>query len=209
MTISGWTLRRIVDPVVEPIDVADARRQCLIDADITIHDTTLANYIRAARELAESYTKRTFVESSWRLSAAAFPYKCETDFLDPWISIPMPPLIAIESVSYLDTDGSRIYLTAEQYQVWMDEEPPCLIPPYRQTWPSGRVDANAVQIEYRAGYADGGSPMGAAKVPETAKQAIRLMVAHWFNNREDTAIANLATIPNGFERLLDSIRIYP
>lgn len=207
MTTSGWALRRISNPPVEPITLEDARAQCQIDADITAHDVLLAGNIRAARELAESYTKRTFVESTWRLSSSAFPSDCW--WREAGVTLPMGPVMAIASVTYLDPSGVRQSIAADGYQLAQDEEPAMLYPPYSERWPWGRTDQGAVQIEYLAGYEGSGSPAGAENVPEVAKQAIRMLVAHWFANRENSGAANLQDIPYGFERLLDSIRIYP
>lgn len=208
MTTSGWQLRRIVEPQIEPVTVEEAKSQCLIDADITKFDADLLGWIKAARELAEEYTKRSFIEQVWVYSAPEFPGDgCAWD--STAIILPRPPLIRINSVTYLDNDGARQALTDDLYFTVLDDEPPRLFPPYNTFWPTGRVQQGAVQVEYVAGYPSAGSPVDAEGVPARAKQAIKLMVGHWFANREAGAPVVLHEIPYGFERGLDSLRIYP
>lgn len=208
MTTSGWQLRRIVEPQIEPVSVEEAKSQCLIDADITKFDTDLRDWIKAARELAEEYTKRSFIEQVWVYSSPAFPADgCSWD--DAGIPLPRGPVIRINSVTYLDNDGARQALTDAQYLQVLDDDPPRLFPAYNTFWPTGRAQQGAVQIEYVAGYAAAGSPVDAENVPARAKQAIKLLVGHWLACREAGAPVVLNEIPYGFERSLDSLRIYP
>lgn len=207
MTTFGWALRRIVEPAIEPVTLAEAKSQCQIDDDLTQHDADLMRYIKAAREAAEAYCKRTWVESSWRMTAMDFGVTC--NLIDQHIELQMGPIIQVNSVTYLDNDGTRIVFPAENYQLLNDSEPALLVPAYSLIWPSGRVYPGAVQIEYIAGYMSAGSPADAANVPELARQAILMLVAHWFNNREAVSTGQLGEIPYAFERALDPLRIYP
>lgn len=207
MTTSGWALRRIVEPQIEPITLEEARSQCQIDADLTVHDTDLTRYIKAAREAAEAYCKRSWVEQVWRISAAEFDRSCYPN--DAGVQLPMGPVIQINSVTYLDSDGARVAMDVANYQLIDDEEPALLVPAYSVVWPYGRVQQGAVQIEYTAGYASQGSPAGADGVPELARQAMLMLVGHWFANREAISAGAMAEIPYAFERALDPLRIYP
>ena len=71
---------------------------------------------------------------------------------------------------------------------------------YGETWPSTRGIANSVTITMVAGY---GST--AASVPAEAKQAIRLLVGDWMENREDTQAGSFHSIPTGLEALVSCI----
>lgn len=207
MTTSGWALRRIVEPQVEPITIEEARSQCQIDADITAHDADLNRFIKAAREASEAYCKRSWVEQRWRISASQFDRDCYPN--DQGVKLPMGPVIRVNSVTYLDSDGARTEMDAANYYVNNDDEPAYLFPAYSVVWPYGRVQAGAVQVEYTAGYQSAGSPAGADTVPELARQAMLMLVSHWFNNREAISNGAMAEIPYAFERALDPLRIYP
>lgn len=211
MTTSGWALRRIVDPAIEPVTLEDAKHQCQIDADLTEDDSTLTRYIKAAREKAELYTKRSFVEQTWKLTLSEFP----SDGWMPWpvghaIELKNGPVLGIDSVSYLSTDGTRTYLTADDYIVDDSDEPPKLYPAFNSFWPTQRCVPGSIEIIYRAGYPSAGSPVDAEGVPAIVKQAMLLLVAHWYNNRETSIVGTIvADAPHGFESTLDGLRTYP
>lgn len=206
MTTSGWALRSIVEPQVEPITIEEARSQCQIDADITAHDTDLNRFIKAAREASEAYCKRSWVEQRWRLSASDFDRSCSAEYA---IELPMGPVIRINSITYLNNDGERTALEDADFILDESDEPAKLYPAYNTVWPYGRIQAGSVAIEYTAGYPSQGSPAGADGVPELARQAMLMLVAHWFNNREAISAGSMAEIPYAFERALDPLRIYP
>ena len=55
-----------------------------------------------------------------------------------------------------------------------------------QSWPSLYPRDDAVQIEYVAGYG------AAASVPQVFKQAILLLVGHWYANRESSIVGTIS-----------------
>lgn len=213
MTTSGWALRRTVEPEVEPLTLAEAKEQCQVDADLTEQDANLRRYIRAARELAESYTRRSFVEQTWRLTAWRWPVDMIEGELvyDDGIVLRNGPVIAIDSISYLNDSGERIYMAAADYRLDDADEPARLYPAYNETWITPRYTQGSVEIIYRAGYPSAGSPADAENVPAIAKQAMAMLIAHWFNNARETSIVGpmISDAPMGFYTTLDPLRIYP
>jgi uncharacterized phiE125 gp8 family phage protein len=208
MTSSGYQLRRLFGPEVEPITVAEAKAHCRVDADLTAEDDLFAGWITAARELAEDYTKRTFCESVWELWLDDFPRFSD----DLRVVLPMgAPFVAVESVSYLSTNGDRVELAG--YEV-LPDEPPAIRPSPWTVWPVVSCAAGAVRVRYRAGYVGEGSPAGAEAVPQRVKQALRMLVGHWYANRESVTAggstgAAPVEVPYSFERALDPLRVYP
>ncbi len=79
------------------------------------------------------------------------------------------------------------------------------------SWPVvSPYSPGGVVLELRMGYASNHSPDDASRVPNLAKQAIRMMVGHWYENRESVATEtrNAPTVmPYGFEDLLQPLRI--
>lgn len=205
MTTYGWALRRIVDPPIEPLTLEEAKQQCQIDADLTEQDAAIQRFIRAARELAESYTRQSFVEQTWRLTAEAWPTQdCQA------IVLPNGPILAIESVTYLDSAGARIALESSDYWVSTYDAPARLYPAFNTTWPSARLYPGSIEITYRAGYESAGSPADAQNVPAMVKQAMALLVAHWYANRENAIVGTIVEdAPMGFYTTLDPLRVYP
>ncbi len=157
----------VTAPTREPVTLTEAKAHCHIDGDD--HDEDLTRMIAAARSYCESWTRRQFVRATLRLHLDAFT---------PVIRPRCPPLIDVQQIAYTDTDGASQTLDAADYQVDTASVPGRIVPAYGTTWPSTRAIPNAVQIDYRAGYGD------PPDVPEDIKHAIRLLVAHWFSNRE-------------------------
>jgi uncharacterized phiE125 gp8 family phage protein len=202
MTTSGWQLRRIAGPDVEPVTLAQARLQCKLDADLTAEDELIRDiYIPAAREAAELYCKQTWVESTWLLTLCGFP-----DCDDNRIVLPMGPVIDVVRVSYVDQQGTAQQIT--DYQGSLDAVPAFILPPFNQGWPTARGVSSAVQIEYRAGYASGGSPTDASRVPAGVKHAMLFLIGFWFENREVVNIGNITSqLPYGWEDALFPYRV--
>lgn len=211
MTTYGWALRRTADPPIEPVTLDEARAQCQVDADLTEHDARLTSYIKAARELAEEYTKRSFVEQEWLLTLWAFStYEYAWGAAYPGaIVLPRGPVIAVNSLKYYDASGTQLTLDPSSYLLDASDEPSRLYPAYNQFWPSAAWRPGAVEVAYKAGYQSAGSPTDAATVPERARQAILALVSHWFANREAVDRFGASELPYGFERSLDSLRVYP
>ena len=40
-----------------------------------------------------------------------------------------------------------------------------------------------------------------------AKHCLKLLVAHWYENREGVSEANVKEVPMGIERILDQLRV--
>lgn len=167
-------------PAAEPVTLAEAKRQLRLEVDDTAQDTYLAGLIKAARLQAEMVTRRAFVRRTFRQRLDAFP--CGS--LEP-LRLGPSPLGEVESIVYIDTAGAEQTWSDALYVVDEDALPARVLPAYGQSWPSARLQPNAVTVTYSAGYAaDDGSPTDhAANVPQTIKQAILLLVTHWFENR--------------------------
>lgn len=221
----GWTLKRIAEPAVEPVTLLEAKEQCRVDPDMADSDNVLNRYIKGAREEAEAYTKRAFVPSVFRYTMPGFPI-IERWWGDQRIRLPVSPLIAIESFQYLTWDGVQTAMTPwdgvtlgdeaiNQYWLCGDDEPPAIEPPYGEFWPIARSQAGAVQITFRAGYAPAGSPVDPddiSAVPEKARQAMLMLIGHWYENRESVVAGpryNAINVPHAFEQTLDALKVYP
>lgn len=206
MTTSGWQLERLSGPEIEPVTLAEAKRQCRIDDDLTAEDEDIQDDITAARELVEEYTHRTMCSTLWRLTLNAFPGWCDV------IDLPMGPVQSIQAITYLDRDGVSQQIDLSTLEQSLRSRPPW-IGPWRTSWPGGALcKAGAIQVDYWAGFAGEGSPQDSSKVPKRVKKAIKMLVAHWQANRE-SVVAETRIIPSemlySFERALDDLKDYP
>jgi uncharacterized phiE125 gp8 family phage protein len=182
----GLTL--LTPPKTEPFTLDEAKEH--LRADETAQDSTIESLITAAREYAEGFTRRALITQSWRLSIDSFP-------VDGRIRLPMPPLVAVNSVKYTDMAGAEATLDPSQYYVDKASLPGKIDRAYMVIWPLTRCIPNAVRIEFDCGFGD------AIAVPEGIKAAMKLLIGSWYEQREAVNVGNIVTqIPMAVESLL-------
>lgn len=169
------TWKRTVEPSVEPVSLAEAKAHLRVD--VTDDDTLITAMIQAAREYIEDATGRALINQTWRLSLNAWP---EVDYIE----LPRPPLASVTSVAYTGSDGTAYTFSTGYYDVDTDSEPGRVALEYGDDWPSTTLAAvNPIQITYVAGYG-----ATSASVPEFLRQAILLLLGHWYENREGVIV---------------------
>jgi uncharacterized phiE125 gp8 family phage protein len=184
-----YSLTRTVEPTVEPVSLAEAKRHANVVA--TDDDTLISALLQAAREQVESDASRALVTQTWRLKLHSF-------FAD-LIELPRPPLVSVSSIVYLDQDNVSQTLPAAYYRVDADRSPGVIWRDADYTWPTISDQPNAVTITYVAGYG------AAAAVPARAKQAILLLVGHWYKSRE--AVGQVGSeIALTYQRLINGLK---
>ncbi len=189
------TITRTADATVEPITYHEACDHMHVDSDS--QQDYITALITAARTHAEDQTQRCFVTSTWALRLDGFP--CSSD----QIMLPRPPLIAVSSIAYTDIDGAAQTLDSSEYQVDNYSMPGRLSLSPDSLWPQTEYGRrNAVVITYTAGYG-----ATAALVPQPIRQAIKILVAHWFENREPVIAGTIVSpVPMSVDALLGPYR---
>jgi len=183
-------LKQTSAPSVEPVTTAEAKSHLRVD--ISDDDTLIAELIKAARQLAEAFTRRQFITAT---------YELKTNELAEIIALPRPPLQSVTSIKYVDTSGDTQTASSSLYGVDTHAEPGRIILAHGQTWPTVRDEENAVTITYKAGYGDAGSD-----VPEALKAAIKLIVGDLYEHREARTEMRVEDNPTA-ARLLWAYRI--
>lgn len=164
-----------------------------IRVDISDDDTLISGLIVAANDYAQMYTRRQFVTDTLVQYFTDFPDEME---------LLKPPLQSVTTIKYLDTDGNQQTLADSVYDVDTTIEPGIVRLAFNQSWPSIRNTPNSIIVTYVAGYGD------ASDVPQMTKQAILLLIGHWYENREDTISGvNIASIPRAVDSLLWATRL--
>lgn len=181
------------EPANEPL-TADDNAKLHMRVDVTEDDELINLYIKAARKYIEQAAKRTFITQTIRYSLDKWPD-------DNKIYLPRPPLQSVSSIVYLDEDGTSTTWSSSNYIVDSDSEPGRVALAASQTWPATTLyPVNAIRITYIAGYGD-----DATDVPETWRQAIRLLTGHWYENREAALLTGAVpkAIPFAVESLIN------
>lgn len=192
-------LRRVTPPMYEPITVADAKAQLRIDG--TDDDAYLGVLIQAAREQAESICERSFVQQTWELTLDAFPDA---------IRLPMPRVLSVASVQYVDDDGAARTLSPASYQVDAKSEPGYIVPAPDAAWPATQAGAiNNVVVTYTAGMhaSPANQAEAASYVPACVRQWMLLAVGEMYTHRERSA-ERPAVAHDFADHLLDDVRIH-
>lgn len=179
-------------PDTEPVSTADAKAHLRYsDND---QDTLIDALVKAARESVEAYTGRALITQTWQLFLDEFP--AGFDRLKA-------PLQAVSSIKYIDTAGVEQTLAADQYKV-DTAALGRIVPAYGVTWPSTRAEANAVTVEFVAGYG-----VAATDVPADIIHAIKLLVGLWFRETDGVSFSGTAQeMPFTVKWLLDPYRVF-
>ena len=209
----------ITSPAVEPVTVMMAKRQCRVD--FPDDDVLLGVYVTAAREYCEKYTRRAFFNQQWELHLDHFPLPklkstltAEERFDWPFfgsawdyfaIRLPKPTCVSVDSVTYLDLTATLQTLDPSAYFVDNTSEPARLVPSQNMFWPyTQQYLPGSVRIKFTAGsYGDG---VTVNTCPKSIVMAILLLVAHWYEHREDVSELNLKSIPLGVNALLSQYK---
>lgn len=184
------SLVRTVQPVVEPVSLADAKVQCRVDTDA--ENAYIASLITIARQYVEDALDITICNSTWEARYDLFPV---------WeIKLPRPPLRdATITVTYRNGDGTNgtITSTAGQFRYDHLSVPGRIYPNWATAWPPVRGDENSVVVQFQAGYGADGT-----NVPAAIKHLILMLVAHWFEARQPAVQGSVMPVPHTFETLL-------
>lgn len=189
----------ITAPALEPVTLEDMQEHLRVETDGTNpDDDVIIGLITVAREYVEGYSGRAFITQTWELALDEFPV-CN------YIELPYPPLQSVTSVKYYDTDETEATFSSDDYYVDTYSEPGRVVLGYGEVWPSTTLrTANGVIIRYVTGYGD-----AASDVYDRYRQAIKLVAAHLYENREDSLERSLSTIPLGAHDLAGLDRIVP
>jgi uncharacterized phiE125 gp8 family phage protein len=172
--------------VVQPIQLADAKLH-LKGTDAS-EDGLIQMYIDAAQQHIEDYTgvvlePRIIVEQfdGWRGVRALK--------LRSW------PINSVTVVTYRDSDGIDQTLDPLLYGLATGTRPAQLTAIGGSYWPQTYRFGEAVSVTVDAGYAS------TFDVPASLKQAILLLVAHFYGNREAVAAGTITELPLGVQAL--------
>lgn len=156
-------IKLITGPSVEPVSIAEVKTSARIDG--TEFDTQATIAIAAMRSQAEARLARCLITQTLELILDDFP--------TGEIELIMPGVQEIITVKYIDAAGVEQTLSDTTYTLGEDSiiaDLYWLYPAQDVAWPATQASANAVRIQFKAGYGD-----AAANVP----QDIRLwIIAH-------------------------------
>ncbi|TAK49744.1 MAG: hypothetical protein EPO23_00475 [Xanthobacteraceae bacterium] len=177
-------------PAAEPLSLDDARRYLRVEHDDD--DATIAALIAAARNHVEALTRRVLITQTWRFVRDDWPG-------DGRIRLRMGPLRGLSAARLIDAQGTAAALdaglfVADRASNTLTASPWALPVP-------GRATAG-IELDIALGF--GPAP---EDVPDMLRHAIRMLVAHWYENRGLVGIGqSVAMMPPTVAAMLTSFR---
>lgn len=182
----GWKVTTA--PVNEPWTLSDVKNYLKVDT--SADDTLITTLISAARQAAESYLNMALITQT------------VTEKLDrlnnPTLYLSVSPVISVSNFQYADSQNTTQTFASTNYVVDTFSKPARLSLAYGKTWPTLYGNINDVTITYTAGFGT-----EASGVPTQIRQAMLMMIADSYDNREDY----VKKMPTASQYLLDQYRV--
>jgi uncharacterized phiE125 gp8 family phage protein len=183
----------LTPPALEPVPLAATKLFLRVDHDDD--DDVIAALIAAARVHVEAQTRRALIAQSWRLTRDVWPASRRLPILPA-------PLIAVTAIRVFDADGMPQLLDADDFAIDTVSAPAVLAFERGVPQAPGQLAAG-IEIDIEAGY--GEEP---DDVPAPLRQAIRMLVAHWYENRGVIAASGeVAAMPASVSSLIAPFRV--
>jgi uncharacterized phiE125 gp8 family phage protein len=183
-------LVRATDATEEPVTVAEMREHLRV---VPFEETGyLAGLITAARRHIGDAQNRSFVDTVWNLWMDEWPPRSH-------IVLPRAPLRSVASVSWFDAADAETVVSSASYIVDTYSQPGRIVLRDGYSWPTGSLRAaNGVKVAFTAGYGT-----DASSVPANTKHLIKLLVSHWWDNREPELVGTVSKqLPKTLESLI-------
>lgn len=155
-------------PTIEPITLDELKAQ--LRRDGSDEDGHLELLIEAARDYCERYLERALMEQT---------IEARADKLEKYTFLPQANLMAVNSVSYIDSDLATQVVDPSVYRIIAGQYG-ALILASGQEWPTDIADQpGSFIINYQAGY-------GAMRdsVPPTVRMAMKALCTFWDTDRD-------------------------
>ena len=233
--------RQTALPVAEPVTLPQARNFLRISAMFNDDDDFILGLIQAAREYAEASTGRAIAQRAFRMVLDAHPYYTDTVSsgqaypssyyslplyattmwnYSQMIKLPFAPVISVEQMRSIQPDGT-VKTMHQDTDFILDRmsEPARIFPLPGSYWPPDLYVANALEIDFTAGYdpdptkTDTHTAVGSSQqpdsvivtgIPQSLRSALLMLIAHWYDNRWAVTKDNLKEVPLAVTNLLSA-----
>lgn len=184
-SVTGW--RQVTPPAGEILDLGKAKQHLRVTH--TAEDEYIESLIPVAREYIEAKDHLLAVQT-WEMLLDAFPPE--------GITLWKNPVLAVESIHYLDSGETSQIWDAAEYQAVLTARPPQIVLATNASWPSITSRPEAVTVRFTGGY--NGSPVS---IPSLLMHAMKLLIGHLYIHREAVIDGTVTEIPLGLEQLID------
>ena len=188
-------LSLITPPAAPLLSISEAKEHLRVDTNTD--DVLISAYVEAVNDMLDAKwgeLGRALVTQTWAAKLNGFPYGD--------IVLPIAPVQIVTSIKYQDANDTEQTVASANYRLINRSEYAFIELASGASWPQTLNQTDVVTITFDAGY--GASAMD---VPEGIRMAARLMVAHWYENREAVTEKSMAEMPMGIRALLMKYRV--
>jgi uncharacterized phiE125 gp8 family phage protein len=165
----------ITPPTVEPVTLTQAKAHLRVD--ISDDDQKITDLIVSARAHIEALANLALLTQTWDQIMDDFPYPNYPIELNRW------PVQSIGSIKYTSAANITSTWPSTNYIANLANIPPRVAPVYAQFWPILALQTiGNCTIRTVNGWTD------ASIVPPDLKQAVLMLVADWYEDREDELV---------------------
>jgi hypothetical protein len=206
--------RQTTLPTQEPVSIAGMKQWMRVPVSVTSDDSAIGMLITAARESAEAITGRAIAQRTFCMVLDGFPYNyadsafwiaqdCRAGLFsrERQIKLPGPPVMSVDGIVVVKSDGTTETLEQDtDFILDRISEPARVTPMPGSDWPASLYVANAVKINFTAGYDVDPAAVDEATIaanppsqqpvsnivsgiPATLLVAIRQLANFWYENR--------------------------
>jgi len=180
------------------VPLATLKAHCYVVG--TQDDALITEYAASATDLAQNFTGRFFLQTVAEYRMDGFPNANS-------FYIPRPPLISVDKIEYYDVDGVLQEFDLNKLYIVKEERIGRVVLKSGESWEkteSGRP--NSVIVTFKSGYGN-----TSTDVPSDIRNAIRLMVASSFENRQEDYViqgVGIKSLSEGAKYILWSYRVF-
>lgn len=211
--------KRTTEPAVEPVSAQDLDTQLRGDGVLeSVDSDLLESLIVAAREYVELFTRRALVNQTWTLYLDNWPSRPSS--LGWWdgvregslsmgysdhLELPTGPLRSVTSIKTFHLDNTEEVFASSNYFLDLNSNPGRVVLNPGAVWPTATRSLNSIEVVYVAGYGE-----AATDVPAPLRLAVKMLAAHWYENREyvkTQSDQNQASCPIHIQSLLNRYKV--
>lgn len=186
---------RATPPSGELVSIDEAKAHLRVDG--SDEDGLITALVAAATAYVDGYCGilgRAVLQQRWEWSIEAFPASDR-------IRLPLGDLIASPAPEIAYYDSANVAQSFTAFTAMTDAIGPMLVLDDGAIWPGTAIRPDAVTISWDCGYG-----AAASDVPADIILAIKMLVAHWYANREAVTGTDMADLPFGSRMLLERYR---
>jgi len=165
------------EPVDYPVTLAEAKDYLRVEH--SEEDDIITECIRSAVDYCEQELDLAIMDQEITVKLDAFPSSSV-------IKLPRTNLLSVTEFTYNDSNGDSQTFTGYTADTFST---PGRVVRNDLAWPQTQARANSVTIVYRAGFKEYETG-GASFVPGAVRQAMMMLITHWYDNRAAIVIGS-------------------